>query len=118
MDIEQEIFKAAMDISEDTKKAIDNAAEEINRKQEQKIEDKLQKEQAKTEFEDNLQKCYELLDSATSHNPVLGDTLLEMAGADNLSGLMLRLRNAMKKQNITKKVSKKKYIGKTAYYLK
>ena len=69
-------------------------------------------------FEEDIQKCYELLEKATEHNPIHGETLLETSGLDNLSGLMLRVRNAMKKQGIAKKVSKKKYMGKTAYYLK
>ena len=118
IDIEKEILNASRNISEDTRKAIDNLVKTSENKKREDKEQKEQKEQQKEQWSDDIKLCYKMLEAGTQHNPVIGENFLKHANTDNLSGLMIRIRNYHKKLKTDKTIAKKRFLGKTAYYLK
>lgn len=111
LDIEEEIRTASQEISKETIEAIDKATSEQDQKIKLKQEKRKKAEERQKEANEALDQCYILLKGGTKHNPIIGSDLEKIYGGP-LSGLILKL-----KKYIPEKISKKKYMGKTAYYL-
>jgi len=99
VDIEQEIRKAARNISEDTRKAIDIIVSEAQEKQQKKQESFKQKQ----DVADKTTQCLEKLLLATREKPLHSDEMKSMMNMTNLSGIMTRLKHALKDGQIKKR---------------
>ena len=107
VDIEQEIRKAARNVSEDTKKAIDIIVSEAQEKQQKKQESIKQKQDAT----DRTSQCLEKLLLATPEKPLHSDEIKSIMDMTNLSAIMLRLKNTLKDGKI-----KKRKLNKANHY--
>lgn len=67
---------------------------------------------------DVITRCYRILhNSAKKNATVPAQRLLEISQTDNLSGLMTRIRNYIKKRGAHYKIKKRKVKGQTHYTL-
>ena len=94
-----------------SQRAIDKIASESKELKDKAQEKKDLAKNQKVQLEKNLDECYTLLKQATKHNPVVGAALAKQSGMA-LSSLISKLN-----KRIPEKILKKKFMGKTSYYL-
>lgn len=117
IDIEEEIKKVGKSISKESKEAIAKIVDDAEQKQTEKQEAKKEKQREKDDWEDKIRSCVEVMKEADSDNPVSSDKLLEITGADKLTGLILRIKNYVKKNEGEYEIEKIRKHGKNSYYL-
>ena len=101
VDLEQEIRDASKSISEDTRNAIDTVIAETKQKQEEKDQKKAKKESKQKDIDDKLEVCLQKLLGASKDSPISSDEIKQIMEMDSLSGIMLRVRKAVKEKSLS-----------------
>lgn len=119
IDIKEEIMKAAKDISDETKEAANKVVAEKVAEKVQKDAAKKEKNDQKTEWTKKLEACYATMFSKIEDEDPFtsAEELLKIADTKDLTGLMLRIKNFMKKLPSEYKIKKIKRKKKTYYKL-
>lgn len=118
IDVEKEIKKAATSISEVSKQKADEIVAERVEEKAKKDAAKKAKEEKQDQWNDKLDACHARLvqQMGEEDSLVSAEELMSIAETDDLTGLMLRIRNYMKKNSEHKLVKRKKQ-KKTHYEL-
>ena len=119
IDIKEEIMKASRSISSESKKVAEEIIAKQVEKKTQKEAAKKEKDTQKAEWETKLDACHgRLLAQMNEEDPLVSaEELMLIADTEDLTGLMLRIRNFMKRINSKFKLEKRKKQKKTHYAL-
>ena len=119
IDVKEEIMKAAKNISQKTKDVADEIVHKQVEKEAQKKAIKEEKNAQKTEWDNKLEACHKrLIEQMNEEDPLVSpEELMSIAGTTELTGLMLRIRNYLKKTDVEYKLNKKKRKKQTYYEL-
>jgi hypothetical protein len=119
IDVEKEIRQAASSISEASKQKADEIVAEKVEEKAKKDAIKKEKEQKQNQWNDKLDACHaRLIHQMNEKDPLVSaEELMLIAETDDLTGLMLRIRNYMKRIESAYKLEKRKRQKKTHYML-
>ena len=119
IDVKEEIMKAAKNISQKTKDVADEIVYQQVEKEAQKEATKKEKNAQKTEWDNKLETCHKrLVEQMHEDDPLVSaEELMSIANTTDLTGLMLRIRNYLKRTDSKYQINKKKKNKKTHYGL-
>ena len=117
IDVKEEIMKAAKNVSQKTKDVANEIVHQQVEKEAQKEAAKREKNAHKTEWDNKLEACCKrLVEQMHEEDPLVSaEELMSIANTTDLTGLMLRIKNYLKRTDNKYQINKKKRKKKTHY---